>query len=143
MEDIDRIPQGKMMKIFPQTMDWLFNLNRAALARVLYSRPLITWLPNLKDNGRNLVEISETDFREIILTGLREKGLTAWIYFYNYGPDLANQMTNQINTFRKARYPVLMMQGKADKGQVCLLSFPSLYLHAFYGLSHLIYLMEL
>jgi hypothetical protein len=116
-----------MMKIFPQTMDWLFNLNRAALARVLYSRPLLTWLPNLKENGRNVVEISEKDFQEIILTGLREKGLTAWVYFYNYGPDLTNQMTSQINTFRKARYPVLMMQGKADKGQVNSLQFLSLY----------------
>lgn len=111
-----------MMKIMPQTMDWLFNLNRAALARVLYSRPLITWLPNIKGNGRNAVEISENDFREIILSGLREKGLTAWVYFYNYGPDLTNQMANQIRTFENARYPVLMMQGKADKGQVSFIS---------------------
>lgn len=117
VEDIDRIPQGKMMKIMPETMDWLFNLNRGALARVIFSRPLITWLPNIKENGRNNVEISEKDFQDIILSGLREKGLTAWVYFYNRGPDLTIQMATQIKTFQEAKYPVLMLQGRKDKGQ--------------------------
>jgi hypothetical protein len=118
VEDIDRIPQGKMIKMFPQTMDLIFNLNRAALARVLFSRPLITWLPNIRENGRNAIEITEKTFQEVILSGLRDDGLTAWIYFYKYGPDLTDQMVNQITTFEHAKYPVLMMQGKADKGQV-------------------------
>ena len=106
------------MKIMPETMDWLVNLNRAALARVLFSRPLISWLPNIKENGRNYIEISEKVFQEVILSGLREKGLTAWVYFYNRGPDLTIQMATQIQTFKVAKYPVLMMQGKKDKGQV-------------------------
>jgi hypothetical protein len=107
-----------MMKIFPQTMNFIFNLNRAALARVLFSRPLLTWLPNIQENGRNVIEIPERKFQEVIVSGLRENGLTAWVYFYNYGPDLTNQMANQISTFENAKYPVLIMQGKADKGQV-------------------------
>lgn len=105
------------MKLFPQTMDFVTNLNRAALARVLFGKPLINW-PAVQANRRNYKTISDEVFNSVILPGLREQGLTAWVYFYNYGKDMCAQMTSQLHAFNKATYPVLIMQGKEDKGQV-------------------------
>jgi hypothetical protein len=117
VEDPARIPQGKLMKLLPQTMDFITNLNRAALARVLYGKPLLKW-PAVEANRRNFRDISDDVFDTVILPGLREKGLTAWVYFYNYGKDMCAQMSLQLDAFARARYPVLIMQGKEDRGQV-------------------------
>lgn len=40
-----------------------------------------------------------------------------WIWGYHYGLLMAPQMELQLETFRKADYPVFMLQGALDKGQ--------------------------
>ena len=98
-------------------MDLITNMNRAALARVLFGKSLLPW-PAVEANKRNNRTIPDNVFRDVILSGLREKGLTAWVYFYNYGKDMCAQMSFQLEAFRRATYPVLIMQGNEDKGQV-------------------------
>ena len=92
-------------------------MNRAALARALFGKPLLNW-PAVQANRRNFRDIPDDVFNEAILSGLRENGLTAWVYFYNYGKDMCAQMTFQLEAFHRAKFPVLIMQGNEDKGQV-------------------------
>ena len=35
------------------------------------------------------------------------------------GYDMITQMSQQLKAFEEARYPVYMLQGDTDKGQVC------------------------
>ena len=126
VEDVKRIPQGKLMKAFPGIMEFIANLNKAAIARSLFDKTIVPW-KNLRLNKRNHREITDEVFSNIILPGLREKGFTAWVYFYYYGPDMCTQMEYQIELFRKATFPVYMLQGARDKGQVSFKFDSSVY----------------
>lgn len=56
-----------------------------ALSRVLVGKSLIKGWTNVENNKRNYQPISDEVFDTILAPGLRRGGLTAWVYFYNYG----------------------------------------------------------
>ena len=61
--------------------------------------------------------ISDDYFRKIILSGINPGAFSSWVWFYHYGKDGIQQMTQQIDAFKVATYPVSMLQGDSDKGQ--------------------------
>ena len=56
-----------------------------ALSRVLVGKSLIKGWTNVENNRRNFQPISDAEFDAVLAPGLRRGGLTAWVYFYNYG----------------------------------------------------------
>lgn len=98
-------------------MDWLVNLNPYALTRVLFGKALLQ-SDALESNKRVHRPLSDEKFNEVIMTGLKSGGLTPWVYFYHYGRDMIQQMEYQIDVFQRIKYPVSMLQGYQDKGQV-------------------------
>lgn len=117
VEDASRVPQGKLMKLFPRLMDFIVNLNSHALSRVLFGKTLINGWKDVESNNRNYQPISDETYRDIISPGLRKGGLTAWVYFYNYGKDICSQMEFQRRVLGEAKFPVYILQGAKDLGQ--------------------------
>jgi hypothetical protein len=118
VEDVNRIPQGPLLKRFPRQFDWLINLNPYAMSRLLLGQTLIKSWTALTSNRRNGKDIDSKEFEDVILSGSFPGAYTSWVYFYHRGRDMIQQMIYQINAFERARFPVYILQGQEDKGQV-------------------------
>jgi hypothetical protein len=47
-----------------------------------------------------------------------QKLYTAWVYFYHFGLPMTSQMELQLAAFEQATYPLYIVQGAEDAGQV-------------------------
>lgn len=114
-----RIPQGMLLRRMPVQFNYLISLNPFALARVLFGKTFFPFWPALHENRRNYQTISDEVFERDILSSISRDGFTAWVYFYNRGRDMINQMEYQLDVFlNKVSFPVYIIQGREDKGQV-------------------------
>lgn len=112
-----------LLRRYPVEFNYIVNLNPYALARVLFGKSLIPWWRALDRNKRNSKAINDSEFQDVILSGINPNCYTAWVYFYNRGRDMISQMQYQIDAFvNKATFPVYIIQGRDDKGQVSVLT---------------------
>jgi len=119
VEDPDRLPQAQIFMRAPEFADRLFNSNPYALARMLFGKPLLSWPGLLANKRTGAKELDDDVFREVILNQITPNCFKVWVWGYHFGFKMQPQMELQRAIFAAATFPVTMLQGRMDKGQVC------------------------